>query len=259
MIENLKQYKRLFTFGCSFTEYHFPTWATIMHKSMPNATYYNLGKCGSNNPFIAHRIVEANKRFGFCKTDLVMVMYTTFNRECHYTNGSWTLPGNIYTQDIYNKDFVKKFADPEGYLIRDMATIELASSYLNNLPCHYIGMLSTPIDFDIESESHIAKEAKVLYNDLLTSFPENMFDLEMNGEWTTDLIYQPIWANKKQADYHPTPIRYCNYLRKIGIPITESAIDYATKSTTLVYTLEHGKQFTKHFPELHLHPDKNMW
>ena len=89
MINDLSKYKRLFTIGCSFTEYFYPTWANILSKSMPDAEFFNLGLCGTSNPFIANRLVEANLKFKLCETDLVIIMWTTTCRETHYVRGRW--------------------------------------------------------------------------------------------------------------------------------------------------------------------------
>lgn len=265
MIDDLSKYKRLFTVGCSFTEYFYPTWATIMHKSMPDAEYYNLGLSGCSNPFIANRLAEANRKFNFCETDLVIVMWTTTCRETHYVNGTWLNPGNIYSQNVYPKEFVEKFADPVGYLIRDMATIELATRYMNSLSCKYIGLLSTPIDFmylgDHSRANNPVKMEEILdvYKDLLDTFPKSMLELELDGEWPTELSYIPHNGTEPRIDYHPTPERYCQYLIKLGFPLTESAIEYADRTTKLIKTFKTRHEFADKLPEFHHYKAKGIW
>lgn len=265
MIENLNQYKRLFTVGCSFTEYFYPTWANILGKSMPNAEFYNLGLSGTSNPFIANRMVEANKKFKFCETDLVVIMWTTTARETHYFKGNWFNPGNIFSQHVYSKEFVEKFADPDGYLMRDMATIEMATSYVNNLPCDYIGLLSTPLDFrylgDFNPGSDIDISNQILdtYRDLLDTFPKSMLELEMNNDWESGSTYECSVTGEIREDYHPTPNRYCNYLIKLGIPITQASIDYANECTNIIATLKHRNDFTEAFPYCHRVKVPGIW
>ena len=88
MITDLKKYKRIFAFGCSFTSYLYPTWADIIYKSMnPDVEFYNLGKSGGGNLFISHRIVEANKKYEFTENDLVVVMWSTHARIDFYKTG----------------------------------------------------------------------------------------------------------------------------------------------------------------------------
>ena len=83
MIQDFSKFKRFFAFGCSFTNYAWPTWANILHQEM-DAEFFNLGRRGSGNLFTACRISEANNRFKFCDTDLVIVMFISEVREDRY-------------------------------------------------------------------------------------------------------------------------------------------------------------------------------
>lgn len=265
MIENiyLSKYKRLFTIGCSFTEYFYPTWANILSKSMPEAEFYNLGLSGTSNPFIANRLVEANLKFKLCETDLVIIMWTTTCRETHYVRGGWINPGNIFSQQEYSKEFVDKFADPDGYLMRDLATIEMATSYVNNLPCDYIGLLSTPLEFSYfgaGAPPHtLADEILGTYKDLLATFPKSMLELEMHNRWDPSCSYRSDMFSGVREDYHPNPIRYCNYLIKLGLPITQDSIDYAKECSQIIATLTHRNEFTVTFPQCHHHKVEGIW
>ena len=263
MINDLSKYKRLFTIGCSFTEYFYPTWANVLSKSMPDAEFYNLGLSGTSNPFIANRLVEANLKFKLCETDLVIIMWTTTCRETHYARGCWFNPGNIFSQSEYNKEFVDKFADPDGYLIRDLATIEMATSYANNLPCDYLGLLSTPLDFkylhDGSPSYDLANEILNTYKDLLSTFPKSMLELEMNNRWAPGSTYRSDMFSGIREDYHPNPIRYCNYLIKLGLPITQDSIDYAEECSQLIANITQRDQFTTVFPYCHHHKVPGIW
>jgi hypothetical protein len=267
MIENidLTKYKRLFTIGCSFTEYMYPTWANILSKSMPNAEFYNLGLSGTSNPFIANRMAEGNIKFKFCETDLLVVMWTTPSRECHYVRGNWINPGNIFSQEVYSKEFIEKFADPNGYLIRDLATIELATSYANNLPCTYVGLLSTPLDFRYLGEhktlynDELGNEVLDTYSELLSTFPKSLYELEMNQNWDPGATYSSWSFAGVRKDYHPNPTRYCNYLIKLGFAITEDAIKYAEEVTETIQGITHRDEFTLAFPECHLYKVDGIW
>ena len=138
------KYKRFFAFGCSFTSYMWPTWADVVSKEMPDAEFFNLGNSGSGNMLISLRLAEANNRFQFTETDLIMVMYTTYAREDRWVEDRWITPGNIYNNDVYPKEWVKKFADERGYLIRDAGLIDMSMKYLDSIPCDKYCMLSVP-------------------------------------------------------------------------------------------------------------------
>jgi hypothetical protein len=260
-----EKYKRVFTFGCSFTNYVYPTWANILSKSLPDAEFYNLGLSGTSNPFIAHRMVEANKKFKFCETDLVVTMWTTTARETHYVRGNWINPGNIFSQDVYSKEFVEKFADSNGYLIRDLATIELATVYINTLSCTYIGLLSTPIDFLYVSDLNLGYDEKVAneildtYKDLLSIFPKSLYELEMNFSWDPGSKYKSTMFSRISADYHPNPVRYYNYLNKLGFPLTDESLRYAKESNRMLKQITHRNEFPIIFPYCGDQPVEGIW
>ena len=122
----------------------------------PDIEFYNLGKSGGGNMFISARIVEANNKFKFNENDLIVVMWSTFCRIDFYkTERGWITPGNIYSQNELSEKVVKELEDFNYFLIRDFALIELATSYLENLPCDSIKLMSVP--FDYESSMHFVK------------------------------------------------------------------------------------------------------
>jgi hypothetical protein len=232
MITDLKKYKRIFAFGCSFTSYLYPTWADIIYKSMnPDVEFYNLGKSGGGNLFISHRIVEANKKYKFNEDDLVVVMWSTFARIDFYRTGfGWKTPGNIYTQGELSMSTVKELEDLNWFLMRDLATIDLTTNYINNLPCDTIKFMAVP--FDYEHANHIMELDKVtkgifnLYSDIQEQYPKSLYEF-MGRKWGGSIKYtDPDMTN----DYHPTPVDYVNYLIDCGVPITQEAINYAHES-----------------------------
>ena len=59
--------KRLFTFGCSHTHHHWPTWAHIL--SLGFDKFYNFGKPGTGNFRILNQVIRANEHFKFTIDD----------------------------------------------------------------------------------------------------------------------------------------------------------------------------------------------
>ena len=56
---DLTQYKRHFTFGCSFTNYYWPSWADVIANAMPDAGYVNTAKPGAGNSYIVAKLSQA--------------------------------------------------------------------------------------------------------------------------------------------------------------------------------------------------------
>jgi len=238
MITDLKKYKRVFAFGCSFTCYLYPTWADIIYKSMsPNVEFYNLGQSGGGNLFISHRIVEANRKYKFNEDDLIILMWSTYARIDFYrTDWGWITPGNIYTQNQLSESTVKEIEDLNWFLMRDLSTIDLTTNYLNNLPCDTIKLMSVPFDYEqlerFNELNKITKSIFDLYSDLNTDYPKSLFDY-LGRKWNSIIRYTD---SDMPIDYHPTPVDYKNYLIDCGVPISQEAIDYAHESLNKLLT-----------------------
>jgi hypothetical protein len=239
------KYKRFFAFGCSFTSYMWPTWADVASKEMPNAEFFNLGVSGSGNLLISLRVAEANTRFKFTDTDLIMVMFTTYTREDRYIDNKWVTAGNIFNNDIYPKDWVKKFCDERGYLIRDAALLENTTRYLESLSADSYCMLSVPFrEGSNECDSpyeDVNNDIYILYSDTFSKFPLSMYELELKNIWEPD--YRGF------ADGHPTTMRYYNYLEKLGLSLSESTKQFALDATQILVESKSRAILPVMFPE----------
>lgn len=239
---NFSKYKRIFALGCSFTSYIWPTWADILYKELDSAKYYNLARAGAGNLLIHCTMVEADQRYKFDEGDLVCVMWTTFCREDRYKKNSWIHPGNIFTQGTYSEEWVKKWADPRGYLIRDIALISSAYKYLEFSKCDAVSMLSVPFNYQVDNESH---DIIKIYYSTIKDFLGSMLEIEMDNKWTNGHQYQK--DGELFYDYHPSPLRYSNYLLKLGFPLSTKTIDYARISTEHLIKTENYKEITNLF------------
>lgn len=181
----MKVSPQLFAFGCSFTNYLWPTWADILGKHFE--TYYNYGKQGAGNQFIFNSIVEANLKHCFTPQDTVAIMWTNVSREDRYVNGEWLTPGNIYTQKLYDKTFVKKFADTRGYYIRDLALIWTADQLLEKIGCKVIHFsmvdITNPVQWDHEDYSEEIDDLIVYYQPVLTKILPSVHSTVFNNDW----------------------------------------------------------------------------
>jgi hypothetical protein len=116
---NFKNYKRFFAFGCSFTQYYWPTWADIISNEFKES--HNYGRNGAGNFFIYQSLIEAILQHEINKDDLVMIMFSSVTREDRFTkNRGWITPGNLYFQNEYDEKFIKNYMCDHGYLMRDL-------------------------------------------------------------------------------------------------------------------------------------------
>lgn len=230
---DLRKYKRFFAFGCSMTAYGWPTWADIIGNEIP--VYRNYAQSGGGNLFIACQVTEAHMRHEFNNDDLVMVMWSSISREDRYIKGSWLTPGNIYTQNFYDDNFIKKFSDELGYLIRDVNLITLTKKLLESTGVNYYFLNMSPFDVkckDLREETKLGK-IKEFYKETFDSILPDIFTLECKGRWPQHPISNPV-PGGQTADYHPSPKQHFGYINKLFPEIcwSESTINFVNTSQT---------------------------
>ena len=109
--------RRLFTFGCSYTSYAWPSWANFL--SLEFDFFENWGLAGIGNRAIAERVAECNARHHFTKDDTIIVQWTSHIRNDYYLNteseGSprgWKTRGSIFNYingKVYDRRWVNTF------------------------------------------------------------------------------------------------------------------------------------------------------
>jgi len=176
---------RFFSFGCSFTRSNVPTWADILGA---NFDYYqNWGQPGAGNSFIFYSVVECIKRNNINKNDTVAIMWSSIGREDRFVKGTgWITPGSIYNQNVYDKEFVKQYADPTGYLIRDLAHLSATKKILQSIGCRYHFFSVVPFSiFDDNNSSKFDIESSIidLYKDDLVEVKPSVYEIIFNNDW----------------------------------------------------------------------------
>ena len=254
----LKNVERIFAFGCSFTKYYWPTWADVIASEVPEANFLNFGICGGGNLSIVSRMVEANQRFKFNNRDLVVIMWTTMCREDRWvtSRNGWAMTGNIFTQSDYSMEFVEKWCDPKGYLIRDLSLISLATQFLQNLKCQTLLLPSVPFDYQQDETDKSIQSILKIYDNILSLYPKSLLELELNYIFDNTTYYKEghdgIWE-----DYHPTTLRYRNYLEKINLPLTDKSKKFALESLEKLQDSKTLDEISKNFNNL-FYKDNNI-
>ena len=188
------------------TSYWWPTWADIIAREIPES--YNFGQSGGGNMFIACQVTEANLRHKFNSDDLVIIMWSGVSREDRFVRNYWSTPGNIFTQNEYDEQFIQKFADPVGYLLRDLNLITMCYKMLDNLDIDYHMLNMAPFDQlqsgdtpTIENGRHILE----FYKETIDKIKPDLLTVGCNGRWPQ----HPITSRSpggQTADYHPVGI-----------------------------------------------------
>ena len=174
--------KRLFTFGCSFTRYQWPTWADIVAKEYDY--FENWGQAASGNHFIFNSLIECNQRNNINKDDTVMICWSNVTREDRYIKDSWLAAGNIFTTVVYPKSWVNEFTTERGCLIRDLAFMKAIDLILKNIGCNYKFFSIVPIDYDmVEKNQSEHPDVIELYSDILDKICPSYFEIIFNFNW----------------------------------------------------------------------------
>lgn len=263
MVKDFNKFKRLFVFGCSYTNYKWPTWAHVLNSEIDDCEFYNFGRTGAGNLFISLRVAEANRRYKFTDTDLVAVMWTSFTREDRWVNGKWLSPGNVYNQNTYPLKWVKDFADPNFYLIRDYSLMDMTKTYLQSLPCESVIMSSWPIDLlennnirDAFSEKILYKTKEIYYDNILElpldlrTWQVRQYNLSMNDPdfHAHGHTYKAL-SGVMFKDGHPNIQVYRDYLKYVGLPLTEKSERYTNTAMGKLKSCHTEQELIAQFPE----------
>lgn len=136
---------RLFTFGCSMTSYHYPTWADILGRSFD--TFQNWGRPGAGNNYILNAINRCHLQKKFVPTDTVIVLWTSLARIDYYQINEWSHLNNQY-YDLSNDSM--PVSCPEGYQWLSFAWMASAQHMLENLKVKYKMLTWQPMDKDTD-------------------------------------------------------------------------------------------------------------
>lgn len=185
------KYKRLFTFGCSFTEFMWPTWADIVAYDT-QLPFQNWGLCGLGNVGITHRMLEADIENTFTDDDLILVLWSSWHREDRILDGEWTKTGNIMTcVNYFDNKFRMKYWDEDNDIVKNTGAIALANK-----------------SFNITYQSKMGLENNQ-YSDLYVN--RSIYDKFNSAIPSMDIFpYKPGWAFDgafENIDSHPD-IRY---------------------------------------------------
>lgn len=222
--------KRLFTFGCSYTSWTWPTWADILiHEYKQRGIEgYNFGRCGAGNQYIFIKLMEADRKYKFTEEDTVIVEWTTMQREDRFANERWYTPGNIYSQNIYTEEFINKWADPIHYVFRDCALVSSVKKMLTLAKVNYVDFSMSTFkyldsgDYSIQFED--VNSLLDFYGDSIKTTLPSMLEylcLDERSDKAKNNRLLTYWGHDKKTlgpEWHPTPSEHHKYLAEFILP-----------------------------------------
>lgn len=247
--------KRIFTFGCSFTNYHWPMWPKIIAADL-NIPLWNYGGAGSGNQRIFNTLMQADCLYNFDVDDLVMICWTNVCREDRFKDSRWVTPGNIFTQDTYDQKYIENWANPTWYMLRDYATIKATAEWLENKACqkHMMSMCNVFYrleQYGILEEIYQNDEIYYMYKSTLDKILPSFYDVL----WNNDLIYskpERLKIHPKFNDSHPLPTETQLYIEKtFNYKFKDQTIEKIEKlQNSLCESIVNNKGNSKNFPNL---------
>lgn len=244
---DVKKYKRFFSFGCSFTQYIWPTWADLIGREIPY--YENWGKLGCGNQYIMNSVVECDIKHKFTETDLVIIMWTSTAREDRYIDGKWIgTPSNQF-HERFGKEWTSKYGfDERPFMIRDYAFIDATQNFLRSKNCDWLNgqaLRTVSLNFDYLKNLVVSKETNMLQLDsdikyallnlsygILTNELKNyvvnydvieFYKRIFNNMPVSfiDTVFDPLYGINPSPDRfnfgdpHPTPLESLSHINKI--------------------------------------------
>ena len=208
--------KRAFFFGCSFTSYNWPTWADAVGHTLHSQgyEYYNFGLPGAGNDLIFKTMMRARHEYNITSDDLVIVMWTSWNREDRYLindwgDAAWQLQGNVLNTDFYDQEFISKYWSMEHDVITSITAINAARAI-----------------FDINYEASLA---------VTESVPESISDDPLLIAITKIQMPNMIPDRPDQTtalgamDGHPIISDTLKYVDQVFTPVTGIALEQGTR------------------------------
>jgi hypothetical protein len=207
---------RLFTFGCSFTNYRWSTWANCLG---PEFDFFeNWGQGGAGNHYIFNSVMEADQRYNFGVDDTVIVCWSTYMRDDRYIDHRWHTLGSMFNCPIYNPEYLKTHVDDRGYIIRDLAYIKAVKCLLESkvdLTWKFLSLANLKLGTRCETDPGEPQDVMMLYSNVLDSILPSY----------QEVLYPNGWPDRE--DPHPSPAEHLAYLDTV-LP------GWVTKSETRV-------------------------
>lgn len=196
-------YKRLFTFGCSYTQWQWPTWADIMAWDLKIESQ-NWGIGGIGNVGIMHRILECDLKNKFDNSDLIVVLWSHWHREDRYINGEWIAVGNVFDNQVYDKTFIKKYWSLENDIIKNSSAIIVANKIAM---INYQAHIMPPGSFETNTRKYTE------FENSLDKFYKNHYSCKNIFPIKTDTNF-----NMLMNDGHPSILNHLNFLKTMVYP-----------------------------------------
>ena len=212
--------RRLFTFGCSFTYFYWPTHADLLGEQYD--VLHNWGLSGLGNRAICERLSECVMHNQFIADDVIIVQWTDFHRyDWHNPNSfgefcNWRTGGNIWSKPV-EIEWIKDTWDEFSYTLHSMNFIHLGNQLTKHLPCkvYHTSMIDyKPILTNTPFEKYLSVIDSNWLMDFTTFCQQHNYEgVEHRQTYFDEIVKDKV--PKTFVDRHPTSDLYIKWLEEV--------------------------------------------
>ena len=221
---------RLFTFGCSFTQYVYPTWVDFL--ALNTNRYdevHNFGRSGAGNKYILAALLSAMEehQIGF-HNDTVAVMFSSCVRYDYMSSGNdYITSGNFFNSKTYrdHPEAFKEMWSLHTGILDAWVGVESFIRIVEGLGCNFLPVMSAfGKDYSLleyNAPDHLAVpgtlESSSIKDRFLQWLPDtNLRDFSIARSGHEKYTFDPIPPNTNQPyiDGHPSIMDHCGWVEK---------------------------------------------
>jgi len=214
--------KRFFAFGCSYTNYFWPTWADFIGSNFN--IYANFGRGGASNTYIMNKLFEWNDTIQFNpETDYILVMFSGISRYSYIDkeSKSWQTNGDLrnlvskYNNDPSYRlisDFVENVWNEKWAVYQSWIAIKAVKEFLVSKKIKHKILMGIDNRYYLQDYDILDLDPNDInkINDIL-----NMLDVkESLDEFVGPVREVTYFLEDTTSDGHPTQSQHFKYMSK---------------------------------------------
>lgn len=184
--------KRIFTFGCSMSNFSWPTWADGLcyHFNTLGWETYNFANSGMGNEHIQQALTMADLKYNITDDDIICIQWSSWIREDRvWKDRSFSRAGSIIGCDDFT-DFVDNYFSLENYILKNINAIHAVNRSYN---INYQGHIGPNEEFRESTGDELLDEFISIDN------KEKLFELNHPRELVV------LTPQLNATDGHPNP------------------------------------------------------
>jgi len=244
--------KRLFTFGCSFTQWNWPTWADILGRNYDH--YENWGISGIGNRAIAQRVSECVLKNQLTDQDTVIIQWTDYHRFDQHIKDllpecSWRLGGSLHVKST-EIEYIRDTWHEGSYIYESLNAIHYVRTLLATTPTKFVMISRTDMGVDLEQHKELDFCEAILQYPEWTGEPIQTFVDKLGYPGKSMMIKDAamfgIPISRPVMDLHPLPSHYLKWLTHT-FPDQQFDCEFVEHADQTVAAVNHYDQFNSQY------------